>query len=278
MSHGVDRDGYCAGCGAYPRRGAFVPNWPAYYGMFSYGFDHHTARATPEKLGIGGFLFLAVVGAPLWLAALGGLALAACVVFALVTVGFTDPSPVHLIVSGASLAGGYLLVKHALGERGRERRECGALLEDAIAFERSTMSVSFEQLAEVTVGAASPRQGRRTSEAARLLEHNFSGERLVGVFRFQRVYLKNCPGQKSQKIWNAQLVFLKDSWVLFPDLAKPKLRRILLTGRTRDVARLGKQHKRDRVSLFLADGGELILAGGGVRAMRDHLESIIAAS
>ncbi len=64
------------------------------------------------------------------------------------------------------------------------------------------MSVAFEQLAEVAVGAASPRQGLRMQEAARLLEVHFVGGRVRQGFPFQRVYLQGRPGQKTQKVWN----------------------------------------------------------------------------
>ena len=138
------------------------------------------------------------------------------------------------------------------------------------------MSVAFEQLAEVTIGAASPRQGLRMQEAARFLEVHFVGGRVRQGFRFQRVYLQGCPGQKNQKVWNAQLIFLEDSWVLFPDLVKPKLRHVLLTGKTRDITGLGERQKRDRVSLRLEGGGQLVLAGGSVEAHRQRLEAVIA--
>ena len=66
------------------------------------------------------------------------------------------------------------------------------------------MSVAFEQLAEIAVAAATPRQGLRMQEAARLLEVHFVGGRVRQGSRFQRVYLQSRLGQKNQRIWNAQ--------------------------------------------------------------------------
>jgi len=63
--------------------------------------------------------------------------------------------------------------------------------------------------------------------------------------------------------------------VLFPTLVKPKLRHVLLTGKTRDITGLGDRKKRDRVGLRLAIGGQLVPAGGSVEAHLQRLEAVI---